>query len=158
MTEEEVKALQEEMTKLKQEKEDLDNELSAKNGRVAELEKSATEQEAETAVLRQSVAGLEAKLVTTNDALNRAVAGYRMLTVQLNPEMPAELITGDSIEEIDKAVDGARQLVGKVKEKLETAKTQVRVPAGAPRRAGTDLSGMSAREKIRYGIGGKVGR
>ena len=155
MTEEDVKVLQEEVTKLKQEKENLGNELSAKNGRMAELEKSVTEREAEAAVLRQNVAGLEVKLANANDALNQAVAGYRTLTVQVNPEMPAELITGDSIDAINKAVEGARLLVSKVKEKLETVKTQFRVPAGAPRRAAADLSGMSAKEKIRYGIGGK---
>lgn len=158
MTEEELKALQEEVTKLRQGKESLDNELSTKNERVVELEKSVAEREAETAVMHQNVTGLEEKLAIANDELNKAVAGYRTLAIQVNPEMPAELINGDSIEAIDNAIESARLLVSKVKEKLETGTNRFRVPAGAPHRAVTDLSGMSAMEKIRYGIGGNHSR
>lgn len=153
MTEEEKQATEQETGNLAQTGDDLTDELGVKNQRIIELEQLLADRNTEAAALKQNLAALQNQLNTVNVTLNRAIAGYRAMTIQANPEMPAELIAGDTIEKIDKAVADARELVGKVKEKLMNAETQFRAPAGAPPRTPPDFSGLSPREKIQQGIG-----
>jgi len=82
------------------------------------------------------------------------VSAYLSLVIEANPEVPPELITGDSIEAINDSLATAKNLVAKVRQGLETEATRLRVPAGAPARTLPDFSALSAREKIQYAIGG----
>jgi len=92
-------------------------------------------------------------LTKIDASLVGAGAGYRSMIIQANPEVVAELITGDSIEAINDSVDKAKALVSKVRQGLEAEISLSRVPAGAPERTSPDLSTLSPREKIQYGIG-----
>ena len=132
-----------------------DEELVSRASRIAELEQIIAERDDQIAALRQSAAELEQKLTDLNDALTRAVASYRALVIKLNPGAPEELITGDTIEEIDESLANARILIDKVRQGLEAEVAAAKVPAGAPQRAPLDMSALSPREKIQYAIGGK---
>jgi len=145
MTEEEIKALNEEVAKLRQEKTELAGEIAARDNRISVAEQAMSSRDNE-------LAELKAQLGKLNGEFANAITGYRALAVTANPDIPAELITGDNIGAIDRAVAGARSLIGKVKEQLEKAVGQVRVPPGAPQRTPPDLSGLSPREKINAGI------
>jgi len=118
-----------------------DNELSSANARITELE--------------QTIAESDKKLVDTSSALSQVVSSYKALVVKSNPEVPTELLTGDTIEAIDQSLENAKTLIGRVREGLEAEIAAVKVPAGAPQRMPIDLSTLSPREKIQYAIGGK---
>ena len=145
MTEEEIKEIQEKATRLQEEKENLSNELAIREARLSDLEQAITAKDAATAVLQLSETGLK-------EHLNKAVAGYRSLAIKTNPDIPAEMITGDTIEAIDSAVESAWKMVNKVKEKVESNRSRDSVPAGSPPRTAPDLSAMTPREKIQWGI------
>jgi predicted RNase H-like nuclease (RuvC/YqgF family) len=130
-----------------------DKELAVKDLRISELEQAIATRDNQIAALKQSLAELELKLTELNDRLSQAVSSYRAQVIKLNPGVPEELITGDSIEAIDKSLEDAQNLVGKVRKELEAEIAGARVPAGAPQRTPVDLSALSPKEKIQYAIG-----
>jgi len=130
-----------------------DQQLAEKNSRISKLEQAMADRDKQDAALKQSVLKLEQKLTELEDSLAQAVSSYRALVVQSNPGVPEELITGDSIEAIDKSVAAAQTLVEKVRKELEAEIAGARVPAGAPLRTPVDLSALSPQEKIQYAIG-----
>ena len=118
-----------------------DEELTKANARITELE--------------QAVAESDEKLTTINNSLTEAVATYKAIVVQVNPEVPEELVAGNSIESINDSLKQAKTLVSRVKQGLEAEISAAKIPAGAPQRTPPDLSALSPREKIQYAIGGK---
>ena len=66
--------------------------------------------------------------------------------------MPEELVRGDTPEEVETSFAAARQVVERIKQKLEAQTGAERVPAGAPARGLPDLSSLSPAEKIAYGL------
>ena len=151
----ELEALQEEREALNQEKERLTNELRNRETTIQELQATLTARDAETSGLKQTIAESEQRLAQVNDLLSRAVASYRELAAALHPQVPPELITGDTVAAVDESIKSAQALVEKVKQGIEAETLKARVPAGAPPRTLPDLSALSPREKIEYAIGGK---
>lgn len=152
MTEEETKALHEELQKLQQEKAALDDELTARDNLLSEIQQALTAKDGELGVLQQNITELKNQLGSVSDNLAQAVTSYRNLVIKANPEIPSELVTGDTIEAIENTAANAVNLVNKVKETLIEERLRGRVPAGAPQRTPPDLSALSPREKIRQGI------
>jgi len=74
------------------------------------------------------------------------------VVLERSPELPGELVTGATVEEIDEAIGRAKETVSKVRGHLESQAQAGRVPVGAPPRSEPDLSAMSAEEKIKYGL------
>ena len=103
--------------------------------------------------LEQAVSETTDNLSKLNGRLSQAVFTYKALMVQSNPDIPEELVTGDSIEAINHSLTSAKELVSKVREGLEAEALSASVPAGAPERTPPDLSALSSSEKIRYGLG-----
>jgi len=99
------------------------------------------------------VAEAEEKIAATDDSLAEAVASYKAMVVQSNPEVIEELISGDTVESINESLVKAKALVSKVRQGVEAEIALARVPAGAPERTSPDLSALSPREKIQYAIG-----
>ena len=130
-------------------------ELRLAHARVTELEQAVADRDSTIANLEQSVTESDERLAAANNSLVEAVASYREMAVSANPVVPAELVTGDTIEAINESLEKSKALVSKVKQGLEAEITQARVPAGAPLRTPPDLSALSPREKIQYAIGGK---
>jgi chromosome segregation ATPase len=152
MTEEEIKALQEELEAVKQErdglkaeKETLTSNLESNNSKIAELEVAAAERDEKLNALNESISRLNGNLL-------QAVSSYRSMVVKSNPGILEELIAGDTVEAIDKSVESANILIGRVREGLEEEASRIRIPAGAPPRTPPDLSALSPREKIQYAM------
>jgi uncharacterized coiled-coil protein SlyX len=127
--------------------------LAEKSSQLSELEQALTERDEQITSLKQSVAELETKLTELTDSRSQALASYRALVISSNPDLPEELIAGESVEEIDKSLAGARALIDRVRERLEMEIAGSRIPAGAPLRAPLDLSALSPQEKIQYAMG-----
>ena len=134
---------------------DTGEELEQVRSRVIELEALVAQKDEELAKANARVSELEQVVVESDGNLAQAVSSYKALVVKANPEVLEELITGDSIEDINASLEKAESIVGRVRQGLEAEMASAKVPAGAPERTPTDLSALSPREKIQYAIGGK---
>ena len=130
-------------------------ELEQVSARMLELEGLVAQREEELSSANARIVGLEQAKADLNNTLSQAVTSYKATVIRLNPEVPEELVTGDTVEAIDKSLGNAKTLIGRVREKLEAEVATTRVPAGAPQRTPPDLSALSPREKIQYAIGGR---
>ena len=149
-----LEATKEELRKLTGEKQALTEELEARDATIARLEQAIADRDGEVEAMKQSVAEAEEKLTEINNTLSQAVAGYKAMVVSSNPGMLAELVTGDTVDEVDESLKSAQALVDRVKQEMEAEVSKTKIPAGAPQRAPIDLSALSPREKIQYAIGG----
>ena len=134
---------------------DTGEELEQVRARVVELEELLAQKNEELTRANTRLAELERLRVESEERLAQAVSSYKALVVTSNPGVLEELITGGTIEDVNASLEGARSIVGKVKQGLEAEMASARVPAGAPQRTPVDLSALSPREKIQYGIGGR---
>lgn len=122
--------------------------------RVTELENLIAQKEEELAKANARISEMAPVIAESSHKLAQAVSRYRALVVQASPTLE-ELITGDTIEEIDASVEKAKALVHKVKQGLAAEMMSVKVPAGAPERKPVNLEALSPRDKIQYAIGGR---
>ena len=131
-----------------------DQELASRDTRISELRQVTANLESEIATVKQAVAEADESLHKLGESFKQAVASYKTLVVQSNPDVPEELVTGESIEAITDSFTLAKELVSKIRKGMEAEISLARVPAGAPERTAPDLSALSPREKIQYAIGG----
>jgi len=150
----EIEATGDEIDGLKQENEALAREIKSRDATIIRLEQALAGKDSEIAALKQALDEAERKISELGKALPQAVAAYKALVVQANPGVLAELITGDTIEEVNESLKNARALVERVRQEMEAEAAKTKVPAGAPQRAPLDMSALSPREKIQYAIGG----
>ena len=129
--------------------------------RIAELESRVAQQDEELTQANSHITELEQrltksteKLKVADNSLSEALVSYRTIVMQANPEVPAELITGDSVPAINDSLSQARGMISQVRQSLEAEIQATRIPAGAPPRTPPDHSSLSPRQKIRYAIGG----
>ncbi len=100
----------------------------------------------------ERVQALEKELEGLRQELALALERYRISLVRAMPEAPEEMVRGATVRELDEAYSRARQMVERVRGQLEARQAKERVPAGAPARSTPDMSGLSAREKIAFGL------
>ncbi|OGN97085.1 MAG: hypothetical protein A2Y89_05870 [Chloroflexi bacterium RBG_13_51_18] len=141
-----------ELDNLKMENESLRSELKSTNERIFELEKAIVEKDTGIESVKQSLEESRGMLDETGKSLGAAVLAYKELAAQANPGPVAGMIKGDTIEEIKESVENGRALVERVKQEIGAENSLIKVPAGAPARTAPDLSALSPREKIKYGI------
>ena len=130
-----------------------DTKLGQLQGEIAEKGALIQSQELELTALREANAAAEGRIAELSASLSGATCKYRDITLTANPEVPAEMVTGDTIAEIDASVESAKALVEKVKGSLESSAVAT-VPVGAPERVSPSWRELSAREKIAFAIGG----
>jgi chromosome segregation ATPase len=119
--------------------------LAEKDARIAELEKALSE-------AKQQSEAVTAEFATLKDTHTKAVAKYLGAVKTANPTIPADVITGSTIDEIDATLAKALTIAESVKKSLEAQAKEAKVPAGAPTRGGIALEDMSPREKIAAGL------
>jgi hypothetical protein len=129
---------EDEIDGVKLENENLKHELLACNTKIAGLEKTLEE-------AKQS-------LVETSVDLSQAVAAYKTVSLQANPGLVADIVSGSTIAEVDASVKQAKALVDRVRQEVSAENLKVRVPAGAPPRTLSDFTALSAREKIKLAM------
>ncbi len=118
--------------------------------RVRELERSLIEMESRVKEREQEAESLRGQVAS-------AVERYRAAVLASAPDVPGELVQGQSIEEVDASVAKARKMVEEIAKKIEGRRAAERVPAGAPARSSPDLSALSPKDKILYGLRQKAG-
>ncbi len=130
----------------------LTRELAFRDAAIIRLEQALAGKDSEIIALKQASGEAERKLADLGKALAQAVASYKALVVQANPGVLAELITGDTVDEVNESLKNAQALVNRVRQEVAAEASKTRVPAGAPQRAPLDLSALSPREKIQYAM------
>ncbi len=108
--------------------------------------------EAESAEARGQLGEARDQLVETRSQLREATLKYREARLAAAPHIPADLVPGDTLEEIDQQLESAQRVVSHLREKLQQEGQSSRVPVGAPPRRPPDISGLSATEKIKLGL------
>lgn len=159
MNDEERTELEEQLAGARAELEALETAVADRTARAEHLELQLADAREELSAARAGFETRDAELAALrerSDALESTVRGsagrYRALVLERSPELPEELITGDTVDEIDQAIDRARETVSKVRGHLETHAQATRVPVGSPPRSAPDYSTLSPEQKIARGI------
>lgn len=102
---------------------------------------------------------LRAEAESARGQVAAAVGKYRETVIGSDSALSgvADLIVGDSIEAVEMAAERARGIVNKVREEVEKAAQNRTVPNGGTVRQPPETAGMSAAEKLRYGVAQKIG-
>ncbi len=116
------------------------------------LDQRVVELEAEATQLRAALEERDIDMSRLQGQATSAVAKYREALLLASPEVPQELVTGQTIEEIDTSMAQARQMVERIRNQIEAQTASERVPSGAPLRSAPDLSSLSPAAKIAYGL------
>jgi chromosome segregation ATPase len=117
-----------------------------------ELREQVQTSTAAAAEAARDATSLREQLASAEQRLRGSAERYRDLVVRTEPALPAELIAGETIEDVDASVAAARDVVGRVRAHIDAQAQTARVPAGAPQRSGADVSALSPEQKIRYGL------
>jgi hypothetical protein len=149
-----VESIEGEAEQLQRDKEALAGEVKVRDKTIAGLEKSLAEKAAELASVKKALDTAGTNLSQLKTELTAALTSYKETVVQAHPGVIAELVTGETVEQVNESVKKAKALVSRVRQEMEAQVLTTRIPAGSPPRAKPDLSGLSAREKIQYAIGG----
>lgn len=159
MSDEELVAVQEELAEARTELGRIETQAADAEGRAAELESQLTELRERAGQAETAAEGNERELAAAaerTEALEAQVKSaaerYRTVALERSPELPEELVAGETVEEIDLAIERARETVSRVRGHLESRAQARRVPVGAPVRSEPDRSAMSAEEKIKFGL------
>lgn len=131
-----------------------EEEIKRKDEEAEELKKAIFENKTQIEKLEGEKAENEERIEALNEAVKESVKAYKSLVISNSPEIPEELITGESIDEVIKSLACARKLIKKVKENLKRETLRSSAPAGAPPRAKPSFRGLSSKEKIKFAIGG----
>ncbi len=81
-----------------------------------------------------------------------AVSKYRDTLLALHTDVPATLVQGQSLEEVEGSLAAAREAVTAARQQLQEQASATRVPAGAPVWGAPDLSSLSPQQKIVLGL------
>ena len=160
MDENEIRAIQEENETLRGEKEAA--------AELEQLKSQLTERDAAFNPLREEMEQLKDELIakdtelktlgettsTLGDSLTQAIPAYKGRVIQANPGLTPELITGETVDEVNASLEKAKGVIEAVRKSLEAERAGAKVPAGAPPRTPPDLSSLSPIEKIKHAIGG----
>jgi len=106
----------------------------------------------QAAAHQERIGGLEGELSTTREQVQDAALRYREALLSASPEVPADMVGGETLEEVEASLAAARQTVSQIRQHLESQTQSSRVPAGAPPRQAPDLSALTPEEKIRIGL------
>jgi len=159
--ENEIKVMQEENEALRGEKEAAVAELEQLKGRLAERDAAFNPLQEELTQLKGELTIRDAELKTLGETssalgegLTQAITAYKGLVIQASPGLTPELITGETVDEVNASLEKAKGVIEAVRKSLEAEGVGTKVPAGAPPRTPPDLSALSPIEKIKHAIGG----
>lgn len=114
----------------------------------AKLGEAQAELERERALRRAA----ESEAQRAQGELSEALRRYRDALLAAADGVPAELVQGTTVAELDDSFRRARALVERLRGQLEAAARKERVPSGAPPRQPADLSALTPQQKIALGL------
>ena len=151
-TPDELAAIKTQLEAETQAKAELEASLAGRDTRIGELESALSEAKSESEAKQADLEAKQSELTQASEALATAVGKYREALRTANPNVPDDLISGDTIDEVFSSFQRSTAIVSKVKANLETDAAAARVPAGAPANTGPDHGALTPREKIAEGV------
>ncbi len=166
MTDEEIAALHDELTEAKTEVDRLQTMAADREAQAVHLEEtlaqlqeqqnqlsaSLHEAQAQLAARDEELAALREQVEALQANLKAAASKYRSALLASQPEVPPDLVSGETVEEVDQQLEAALRMIAQLRGHLESQAQAVRVPTGAPARRAPDLSALSPAEKIVHGL------
>lgn len=119
---------------------------------LVERERRIVALEAELAEGRKALAQAQREQEALQAELSLALGKYRASLLAGAPEVPEELVQGESVADVDASFRQAKGLVERVRQQVEATLNRERVPAGAPLRRAADTSALPPAEKIALGL------
>ncbi len=95
----------------------------------------------------------QAELDELRSELAQAVDRYRSAVLAGAPDVPGDLVRGATLDEVDESLEAAKRTVTQIRARVtaELGKAEG-FPVGSPARDDGNLDGLSASEKIAYGL------
>jgi chromosome segregation ATPase len=149
------------MAKTDPESSALKEQLADALAQVDSLQSAVADAEARAETSRERVSALQSEIETARGEnerlgarLRESAVKYRDARLAAAPEIPADLVTGEELEEIEGQLAAAERVVSEMREKMERERRRETppVPAGAPVRRTPDFSALPPAEKIRVGL------
>jgi chromosome segregation ATPase len=159
VTDEEIAALQDELTEARTEVDRLQTIAADREARAAHLEETLAQLQEQQNQLSASLHETQAQLAARDEemeaiqaSLKAAASKYRDVLLTSQPEVPPDLVSGETVEEVDQQLEAALRMITQLRGHLESQAQALRVPSGAPARRAPDLSALSPGEKIVHGL------
>jgi DNA repair exonuclease SbcCD ATPase subunit len=130
----------------------LEETLAQLREEQSQLSASLGEAQAQVAARDEELAGLRQGAEALQVSLKAAASKYRDVLLAGKPDVPPDLVSGETVEEVDQQLEAALRMVAQLRSHLESQAQALRVPTGAPARRAADLSALSPGEKIAYGL------
>ena len=132
-------------------------ELASLRAELAEAHTAHDSAQAELVEASSQIDSLRGELAEVHSRLRDAAIRYRDARLAAAPHIPADLVPGETVEEIEQQLEAAQKVVAQLREKLEADARReesrpARIPIGAPARRAPDLSALSPTEKIKLGL------
>lgn len=124
----------------------------------AELEALASEEFDDGAsTLESALAEVQRELARQRTLTRQAVTRYRDALLAAEPDLPPDLVQGDTLEEVEASAASARQAVEHIRERVAMPEPPHGFPVGTPARSSErgharGHTSMSAHEKIAAGL------
>ncbi len=147
LLEEQLAGAQAEIEQLQTRLADAEARALTRDGELTDIRKQLDAARNDIAARETTVASQLLELTSTSGALaiaearsREAAARYRDAVLARESDLPADLVSGETVAEIDESLAKARQTVAQVRQHIELQAQSQRVPAGAPARGSPDLS------------------
>ncbi len=143
-----------ETSALKEQLTDALAQVDSLQAAVADAEARATTEADRVAAIQSEQETARAENERLSARLREAALKYREVRLTAAPHIPADLVPGEGMEEIDEQLTAAERLVSEMRERMEKQRRQESppIPAGSPVRRAPDYSGLPAAEKIKLGL------
>lgn len=139
----------------------LKEELADAMAQLEPLQAAVADAEARAATQADRVAALESELEATraegeqlSSRLRDSALKYREARLAAAPHVPADLVAGETIDEVEEQMEAAERVVSDMRDRMEREQREQppSVPAGAPVRRAPDYSQLPPGEKIKVGL------
>ena len=152
-------ALEERLVEAEAEVERLQTTAADREARAAHLEDTLGQTRAQLAsrdeeltALRDGLAAAGSEAEELRAGLRSAAEKYRQAVLASRAEVPPDLVSGETVEEVDRQLEAALRMVAQLRSHLESQAQAQRVPTGAPARRAPDTTALTPTEKISYGL------
>ena len=143
-----------ETSALKEQLTDALAEIDSLQAAVADAEARAATEADRVASAQSEQEAARAESERLGARLRETALKYREARLTAAPHIPADLVTGEEMEEIDEQLTAAERVVSEMQVRMEKERRQESppIPAGSPVRRTPDYSGLPAAEKIKLGL------
>ena len=149
------------MAKVDPETSALKEQLADALAQIDSLQPAVADAEARAATHGARVTALQTELEASRSEseqlsarLRDSALKYREARLAASPDIPADLVAGEEVAEIDEQLEAAQRVVAEMRERMEKERRQESpaIPAGSPVRRAPDYSGLPPAEKIKLGL------